>query len=183
MSPFLSRPILSTLAALALGTVVSAPAVAGPDINVSVDIRPPGVWGRIEIGPQLPLPPVVLHRPVIIRPGPVAVERRPIYLYVPPAHQREWGRYCGRYQACGQPVYFVRDDWVRNRWEHRADRRDDRWDHRDDRWDHRADRHDRRDERWEHRGDRHGDRHDRRESRRDGWHGERRDEGRGGRGH
>ena len=55
---------------------------------------------------------------MLIAPPPVAVPRRPIYLYVPDAHQRDWGRYCGRYAACGQPVYFVRDSWVRERYEH-----------------------------------------------------------------
>jgi hypothetical protein len=39
--------------------------------------------------------------------------QQPIYLYVPPAHQANWGRYCGRYAACRQPVYFVHEDWVR----------------------------------------------------------------------
>jgi hypothetical protein len=71
------------------------------------------------------------------------VPRRPIYLYVPEAHQRNWARYCGRYAACGQPVYFVRDSWVRERYEHehpgwergrhrgwdKHDRRDDDRDH------------------------------------------------------
>ena len=42
----------------------------------------------------------------------------PIYLYVPPAHQQNWRRYCGHYHACSQPVYFVRDEWVRERYEH-----------------------------------------------------------------
>ena len=55
---------------------------------------------------------------MIVTTSPVVVERRPIYLYVPPAHQQNWRRYCSHYQACGQPVYFVRDEWVRERYEH-----------------------------------------------------------------
>jgi hypothetical protein len=55
---------------------------------------------------------------VIIAPPRVVVQQQPVYLYVPPAHQQHWSRYCGRYHACGQPVYFVRDEWVRDRWEH-----------------------------------------------------------------
>jgi len=35
-------------------------------------------------------------------------------LRVPPGHQKNWKRYCGRYEACGRPVYFVRDDWYNN---------------------------------------------------------------------
>jgi hypothetical protein len=43
---------------------------------------------------------------------------------VPPAHQRDWRHNCSRYAACGQPVYFVRDDYYR---EHYV--RHDRHDH------------------------------------------------------
>ena len=50
----------------------------------------------------------------------VAGRGRPVYLYVPPAHQQNWRRYCGHYNACGQPVYFVREDWVRERYVARA---------------------------------------------------------------
>lgn len=48
----------------------------------------------------------------------MAVHRAPIYLYVPVAHQQQWSRYCPRYNACGQPVYFVQERWVRERYEH-----------------------------------------------------------------
>jgi hypothetical protein len=37
---------------------------------------------------------------------------------VPAAHQANWGRYCGGYRACGQPVYFVKDSWVRAQYQH-----------------------------------------------------------------
>jgi hypothetical protein len=118
---------------LAAGAVASASAQVG----VSIGINQPGVYGRINIG--VPAPALVLPTPVIISPPRVAVNRAPIYLYVPPEHQRNWGRYCGRYDACGQPVYFVRDDWVRDRYTHEhpgwdRDHRGPGWhgDHRDD---------------------------------------------------
>jgi len=47
----------------------------------------------------------------------VVVQRAPIYLYVPAAHQQNWRQYCGRYSACNQPVYFVREEYVRERYE------------------------------------------------------------------
>ena len=98
---------------LALGTLGTA--VAQPSIGVSIGINQPGVYGRINIG-DLPQPALVQAQPVWVeRPR---VERRPIYLYVPPAQQQNWSRYCSRYSACGQPVYFVRDDYVRERYEH-----------------------------------------------------------------
>lgn len=39
--------------------------------------------------------------------------RQPIYLHVPPGHAKNWRSYCGRYDACGQPVYFVRSWYQR----------------------------------------------------------------------
>ena len=52
---------------------------------------------------------------IVIVPSPIAMHRQPIYLYVAPGHQRQWAKYCVRYQACGQPVYFVQEEWVRER--------------------------------------------------------------------
>jgi hypothetical protein len=104
--------ILLVLAATAVGSVA-----AQPSVGVSIGINQPGVYGRINIG-DVPRPALVLPQPVIIAPPRVVVERAPIYLYVPPAHQQNWRRYCGRYSACGQPVYFVQDRWVRERYEH-----------------------------------------------------------------
>lgn len=120
---------------LALATLAAAPAFAQTSVGVSIGINQPGMYGRIDIG-NYPQPVVVYPQPVIVQPSPVAVYQSPIYLYVPPAHQQDWRRYCGRYSACGQPVYFVREDWVRDRWErehpgdHDRDYRDrDRRDH------------------------------------------------------
>ena len=98
--------------ALAAGCVGTAPA----QTSVSIGINQPGVYGRITLG-DVPPPALVLPQPVIIERAPVVVQRAPIYLYVPPAHQQDWRRYCGRYSACNQPVYFVRDEWVRERYQ------------------------------------------------------------------
>lgn len=103
--------------ALAFAAAAVGTAVAQPSVGVSIGIHQPGVYGRIDIG-DIPPPALVLPQPVLIVPPRVAVQREPIYLYVPPAQQQNWRRYCGRYDACGQPVYFVRDQWVRDRYEH-----------------------------------------------------------------
>lgn len=100
---------------LAAGAVGSA--FAQPSVGVSIGINQPGVYGRINIG-DIPRPALVLPQPIIISQPRVVVERQPIYLYVPPTHQQNWSRYCGGYNACGQPVYFVQDSWVRERYEH-----------------------------------------------------------------
>lgn len=123
------------LAALGLGLILSLgalqPAIGQTQVGVSVGINQPGVYGRIDIG-NLPPPRVVSPQPIVIVQSPMAVQRQPIYLYVAPGHQKHWAKHCRRYQACGQPVYFVQEDWVHERAAaqrrqdvHRADGRDD----------------------------------------------------------
>lgn len=103
-----------------------APAIAQTSVGVSIGVYQPGVYGRIDIG-NFPQPRVIYPQPVIITQTPVAVYQQPVYLYVPPGHQKNWGKHCYRYNACGQPVYFVQEDWVRERYDERRgddDRRD-----------------------------------------------------------
>jgi hypothetical protein len=96
--------------ALALAGV-GISSMAGTNVGVSVSVNQPGVYGRIDIG-NVPTPPVFINQqPVIIAPPAVVVEQQPIYLHVPPGHAKNWRKYCGRYNACGQPVYFVHEDW------------------------------------------------------------------------
>lgn len=114
---------MKQLAVLALIVAAAAPALAQTSVGVSVGINQPGVYGRIDIG-NYPPPTVIYPQPVIITPAPIAVHRQPIYLYVPPGHQKNWGKFCGRYNACNQPVYFVQERWVRDRWEHEHERHD-----------------------------------------------------------
>lgn len=108
----------------ALVAATLSPAFAGTNVGVSIGINQPGVYGRIDIG-NMPAPMVVYSQPVVIAPSPVAVYQQPIYLYVPPVQQSNWRRYCGRYHACGQPVYFVRDSWVREQYRNEQGRRYD----------------------------------------------------------
>jgi len=107
---------MKNLFALALAAAALSPAVAQTSVGVSIGINQPGVYGQINIG-NLPPPPVVYAQPIIYAPPRVAVVQQPVYLYVPPGHQKNWGKYCAKYQACGQPVYFVQESWVRERYE------------------------------------------------------------------
>lgn len=102
--------------ALALTACAFAPTWAQPNVGVSIGINQPGVYGRIDIG-SFPQPRIIYPQPIVVAPTPIAVHQQPVYLYVPPGHQKNWGKHCGRYNACGQPVYFVREDWVRERYE------------------------------------------------------------------
>ncbi len=108
---------MKSILAFAIAIAAAAPALAQPNVAVSIGINQPGIYGRVNIG-DVPRPALWRAEPVIIAPPRVIVERQPVYLYVPTAHQQNWRRYCGSYNACGQPVYFVRDDWVRERYEH-----------------------------------------------------------------
>jgi hypothetical protein len=101
-------------------------AMAQTSVGVSIGINQPGVYGRIDIG-NTPPPPVVYAKPIIYAPPRVAVVQEPVYLYVPPGHQKKWGKHCAKYDACGQPVYFVQEKWVKERYEreHGHDHDDD----------------------------------------------------------
>lgn len=106
------------LLAIALGAAASS--FAQSNIGVSVGINQPGVYGRIDIG-NYPAPRLVYPQPIVVVQQPIAVQQEPIYLYVPPGHQKHWSKHCGRYNACDRQVNFVRDDWVRERYEERGD--------------------------------------------------------------
>ncbi|MEZ0236753.1 MAG: hypothetical protein ACAH06_01700 [Methylophilaceae bacterium] len=94
-------------ALFAVSAFVGMPASAA-DVGVSVTVGQPGFYGRIDIG-DFPRPVLVYPEPIIVRPVGVAYE--PIYLHVPPGHAKKWRSYCGQYNACGRPVYFVQDHW------------------------------------------------------------------------
>lgn len=131
--------LLSTTLAI---SALAAPVVSqAADVGVSINIGEPGFYGQLNIGNTRP--DLIYAQPVIIQR--VRTPPPPIYLRVPVGHERNWSRYCGRYGACGRPVYFVRDNWYREvyapqyRREH-PPRRD--WDDHRDRHDHDRD-HDR----------------------------------------
>lgn len=117
------KKVLLAVALVAL----SAPAFAG-DVAVSISVGEPGFFGQIELG-NAPPQAVVYARPVVVERVPEYRDAAPIYLHVPPGHEKHWSKHCREYNACGRPVYFVRDDWYNNEYvpRHRhADRDRDR---------------------------------------------------------
>lgn len=101
------------LTALVLtSSALSLPATAA-NIGLSVQVGEPGFFGRIDIG-GAPPPQVIYPQPVVIHAPPVEMERAPIYLHVPPEQAAHWAKYCVRYNACGERVYFVKDTWYRD---------------------------------------------------------------------
>jgi hypothetical protein len=110
-----------SLAGLLAGAVISASA-----LEVTLPPPPPivlpGLPGRVDVS-RLPLPQLVLPNPVIIAPPRILAPApgvvvaappprpQPVYMWVPPGHRKDWSKHCHKYQACGVPVYFVRDEW------------------------------------------------------------------------
>jgi hypothetical protein len=138
--------------AAALAVTLAAAALAAPvqaQIGLSVNVGEPNFYGRVDIG-GAPPPRLVYRRPVVVE-GEMG-GRDPVYLHVRPGYERNWRRHCGQYNACGEPVLFVRDDWYRKRYipHYRAHRDDyERRDHGGDNRGH-GDHHDRDDQRGEH---------------------------------
>lgn len=95
---------------LAVTLAIVAVPVFAADVGVSVNVAQPGFYGRVDIG-NFPQPQVIYPQPVVIQPVPVGVVREPVYLHVPPGHAKNWRKHCRKYNACGQPVYFVQDNW------------------------------------------------------------------------
>jgi hypothetical protein len=153
------------IAAALLASVLPAQAQ-----NVSINIGQPGFYGRIDIGDYAPPPVVYVERPVVIERR-ARYDAQPVYLRVPPGHRKNWARHCGRYNACGQKVLFVRDEWYTNSYAPRyREHYRDRDDHRGERRDFRDDRND------DHgHGGKHGRGHDKHDKHDDKGHGKHRD--------
>jgi hypothetical protein len=61
------------------------------DVAVSVTVGQPGFYGHIDIG-GMPPPQLVYARPVVIQ-QPVGVVYQPVYLRVPPGHEKNWRKH------------------------------------------------------------------------------------------
>lgn len=138
----MKKHLIALTALLAVSTVTSAQAA---DVGVSISIGQPGFYGQLDIGDYYPRPQVLYAQPRVIYVEPAYQYAQPVYLRVPPGQARRWSNYCGRYNACGRPVYFVQNTWYQNvyapryqEYRHRGDdgRRYDR-----DYWNHHGGRH------------------------------------------
>jgi hypothetical protein len=92
----------------------ASPALA-TDVNASIGVSQPGFYGQINIG-NFPRPAVIYAEPVWVQRPPRAAYVQPIYLHVPPGHEKHWSKHCAEYGACGRPVYFVREDWYQTQY-------------------------------------------------------------------
>lgn len=119
--------------------VALSTSVLASDVAVSLSIGQPGFYGQIDIG-DYPPPQLIYRKPIMVER--VVIERPPIYLRVPPGHVKNWRKHCREYNACGERVYFVQNNWYQHEYvpryqerygnrheEYREVRRDE---HRDD---------------------------------------------------
>ena len=95
------------IAAIISAAFATPPALAA-NVGISVSVGQPGFYGQIDIGNYSP-PQLIYRQPIIIERG--MMQRPPVYLRVPRGHARNWRRYCQRYNACDEQVYFVQDGW------------------------------------------------------------------------
>ncbi len=123
------RIVRSRYVGALVGLLALCPAAYAADVGVSVNVNVPGIYGQVSIG-ELPPPELLLPRPVIAVPVAVAVSAppaEPLYLHVPPGHEKHWARHCREYDACGRPVYFVSQRWYQDVYVPRHEwRRDER---------------------------------------------------------
>jgi hypothetical protein len=123
------------LTATALAALTITNPVIAADVGVSVNVGQPGFYGRLDIG-GYPQPRVIYREPRVIERS--YEEREPIYLRVPPGHAKNWGKHCNEYNACGERVYFVQDNWYNREYAPRYRKQnrghdDENRDHRNDR--------------------------------------------------
>lgn len=98
--------IVTMLVALILNNINSV--ALASDVGVSLSIGQPGFYGQLDLG-GYPQPRVLYRQPIIIER--ILMDRPPIYMRVPPGHARHWGKHCREYNACGERVFFVQDNW------------------------------------------------------------------------
>jgi hypothetical protein len=122
------------IAATIAATTVTTPAFAA-DVGVSISVGQPGFYGQLDIG-DFPRPQVIYSQPMVIEQVPM--DRPPIYLRVPPGYQKHWSKHCREYNACGERVFFVQENWYSHEYapryqqQHRDHRDEHRNEHRDD---------------------------------------------------
>jgi hypothetical protein len=94
------------LFAAALAAATTA-ALAG-DNQSHASIGQPDYYGRLDFG-DYPQPQVINRHPIAIEQVPT--NRPPVYLRVPPGQTKNWRKHCREYNACGERVFFVQDNW------------------------------------------------------------------------
>lgn len=99
-------------AAAAAAALMIGAAQAGAATQVNISIGDSGYWGAIPM--MNGLRPDVWNTTPIVAIGAAIAGASILYLNVPEAQRRDWRHYCSRYDACGRPVRFVKNNWYRD---------------------------------------------------------------------
>lgn len=91
----------------------AVPAIGSAQDAPAAPVGDPGYYGQVDLADNPP-PPLVYSTPVVVQPDPYGTVYPPIYLRVPSMYYMNWGAYCGYYNACFYPVFFVQDAWYLN---------------------------------------------------------------------
>lgn len=78
----------------------------------AVPVGDPGYYGQVDVINTAP--PVVYATALIVQVPPPGVIYSPVYLRVPTYYYQNWPQYCGFYNACFYPVFFVQEVWYAN---------------------------------------------------------------------
>jgi len=70
----------------------------------------PAYYGQVDLVNNT-VPPTVYATPVVAQPAPPGVYYQPVYMRVPAVYYQNWPQYCGYYNACFYPVFFVQESW------------------------------------------------------------------------
>lgn len=96
---------------IAVLIVIYATPTLANNTGVSVNIGQSGIYGQINLNNQYPNPQLIYPNPVTAIHSAAGIPQQPVYLHVPPGHAKKWNKHCHRYNACGQPAYFVQEKW------------------------------------------------------------------------
>ena len=118
-----SRAGLVAGALLAAGAAAAQASTEWRNVTAGGALRP-GIYGRIVVKGQAAPPPVIYPQPVVASEALVPPGVQPVYLYVPPGQVRKWKQNCAKWQACEQPVLFIRVDDSPSRWGKWRERRE-----------------------------------------------------------
>lgn len=109
----MKRTILLAMFATLVGSLPLLSS-AQVQLGVNVTIGAPNYYGQIDVENGMPPPAVLSPAPIVVQPAPMGVYYPPVYLRVPYAYTQNWAMYCGYYNACYMPVFFVQDAWYIN---------------------------------------------------------------------
>lgn len=103
MKRFLIAVVVTAVSVISTNTVMAAD-------GISINMGQPNFYGQLDPN-GYPQPRVIYRQPRSIQRVPI--NQPPVYMRVPRSHAKNWRKYCHRYNACGERVLFVQDNWYK----------------------------------------------------------------------